>query len=238
MLRSILVPLLMVATASLAQESKDLTGLLRQKDQALANAIAPGDEKVWEAALSADFFYADENNKLMNRAEFLNEFRPLPKGASGDIVITHYELRRAGATAIVAYGEDETEHYFGSELHAQYLLTVVWQEFGGQWKLRSVHCAAVPVDPLAVTLTDAQMNELTGTFHAGALTYRIRFENHRLLGGQPGHKESELEAETRDVLFIAGQPRSRKVFFRISSGSVTGFADRRENRDLKWEREK
>lgn len=236
MIRNVLALLALITTASFGQEPKDLTALLRQKDQILADAIAPGDRKVWLNALSADFFYVDENNKLMSKAEFLKELSPLPHGITGKIAIASYELHRNGNTAIAAYREDETEHYFGSVLYAQYLLTEVWQQLGGEWKLRSVHCAAIPIDPPVITLTEAQMNELTGTFQAGSLTYVIRRVGNRLLGSQPGHKESELKVETRDVLFIADQPRSRKVFIRDASGKVTNFADRRENRDLTWVR--
>jgi hypothetical protein len=38
------------------------------------------------------------------------------------------------------------------------------------------------------------------------------------------------------VLFAPGQPRSRKVFQRDAGGRITGFADRREARDVVWTR--
>jgi hypothetical protein len=36
----------------------------------------------------------------------------------------------------------------------------------------------------------------------------------------------------RDVLFIPGQPRTRKIFQRDADGKVTGFLDRRGGEDL------
>jgi hypothetical protein len=78
------------------------------------------------------------------------------------------------------------------------------------------------------------MDQLTGTYRAGSLTYVVRRDGNRLLGGRPGQSEVELKAETRDVLVVTGQFRNRKVFFRNQTGAVTGFADRRENRDLLW----
>jgi Domain of unknown function (DUF4440) len=234
MMRIALAIAMCISCASLAQQHPNLSTILRQKDQALADAIAPGDRKVWEAVLSSDFFYADENNDILSKDDFLKEFVPLPKGISGKIVVRQHQVRQAGDTAIVVHRDEETERYFGSELHAQYLMTEVWQELNGEWKLRSVHCAAVPIDPPAITLTTTEMDELVGTFQAGALTYAIRREGNRILAGQLSSKEVELKAETRDVLFVSGQPRSRKVFLRNAQGVVTGFADRRENRDLTW----
>jgi hypothetical protein len=46
-----------------------------------------------------------------------------------------------------------------------------------------------------------------------------------------------LLAEVRDVLFIAGQPRTRKIFQRDAEGNITGFVDRRQARDLVWHRD-
>jgi hypothetical protein len=225
-----------VATICSAQKTDDLLAKLRQNDQALLDAIAAGDRNIWDAALASEFLYADENNRVLNRADFLTELLRLPKGASGKIVIKSYEMYRVGDTAIVVHRDDETELYFGSELHAQYLMTETWQLLAGKWQLRAIHCAAIPVDAPAIRLTKAEMDELVGTYHAGSLEYVVRRDGERLLGGRRGRNETELKAETRDVLFISGQPRSRKVFTRNEKGLVTGFSDRRENRDLVWTR--
>jgi hypothetical protein len=60
---------------------------LRARDQALLDAIAPGERKVWEEALAADAVYVDENGTIMDRAEFMKQLEPLPAGASGTIQI-------------------------------------------------------------------------------------------------------------------------------------------------------
>ena len=228
------VTLLSLVSSSSAQQVADVTQSLRKMDQELLDAIAPGDRNAWDSVISPDFLYADENNQVFTRAEFLKQLAPLPKGATGSITIDSYQAHRLADTVVVLHRDNETEMYFGSELHAQYLMTEVWQMLDGQWKLRSVHCAAVPTDPQTVQLSTQEMDQLTGTFQAGSLTYVIRRDGNRLLGGRKGQKEFELKAETRDVLVIPGQFRNRKVFFRTESGIVSGFADRRENRDLLW----
>jgi hypothetical protein len=231
---------LLIASALPAQSPDTgqarLTALLRAKDQALLDATAPGDRAAWDKLLAPDFVYVDENNHITPRAQYLKELLPLPKGASGSIAIRTYQLQRQGDTALVIHYDDETEHFFGSDLHAEYLMSETWQLTRGEWKLRLVHCAAVPTDPPAVTLTHAQIDELTGTYRAGALTQVIHRDGDRILATRAGRPDTELKAETRDVLFVPGQPRTIKVFQRNAAGKVTGFADRRENRDLFWTR--
>ena len=45
-----------------------------------------------------------------------------------------------------------------------------------------------------------------------------------------------LDVEVRDVLFVPGQPRIRKIFQRDPHGKITGFVDRRESWDLVWKK--
>jgi hypothetical protein len=52
-----------------------------------------------------------------------------------------------------------------------------------------------------------------------------------------GGPEQEWKAEARDVLFLPGEARSRKVFFRDRDGFVTGFADRDESSEIDWLRQ-
>jgi hypothetical protein len=133
----------------------------------------------------------------------------------------------AGDTAIVVHYDGETEHYFGSDLHAEYLMTETWQKIKGEWMLRIVHAAAVPADPVPVALTHEQIDQFIGTYRAGELTYTIRRDGDRIPGSRPGRAEVQLQAETRDILFVPGQPRTRKIFRRDARGKVVDFVDRR-----------
>jgi hypothetical protein len=102
------------------------TELLRAQDQALMDAIAPGDRKVWDRALAADAVYVDENGAVINRSEFLRQLEPLPAGTSGSIQITTYEAHISGDMATVVHTDDEQENYHGQMLHARYLTTETW----------------------------------------------------------------------------------------------------------------
>ena len=100
--------------------------LLRTKDQALLDAIAPGDRKVWDHALAADALYVDENGVVMDRAEFLKQLEPLPAGASGRLQIRSYSAHISGDLATVIHTDDEQENYHGQMLSARYLMTETW----------------------------------------------------------------------------------------------------------------
>jgi hypothetical protein len=54
------------------------------------------------------------------------------------------------------------------------------------------------------------------------------------MGGRTGKAPSEWDAETRDVFFIKGDPRIRKIFRYDATGRVTGFIERRESWDIVW----
>lgn len=52
-------------------------------------------------------------------------------------------------------------------------------------------------------------------------------------GGESGAK---YPPELRDLFFIPGQPRTRRVFTRDAAGRVDGFVDRREGEDVRCRR--
>lgn len=67
--------------------------------------------------------------------------------------------------------------------------------------------------------------------------YVVQWDGKQLLGGHHGRQLAPLLVEIRDVLFVPGQPRTRKIFQRDANGKVSGFLDRREGEDLVWRRE-
>jgi len=215
------------------------TAILGAKDQALLDAVAPGDRKVWEDALAPDAVYVDEAGAVMNRAQFLEQLTPLPAGASGSLHITSYTARIMGDLATVIHVDDEQEIYHGQALSAQYLTTETWRRDDGGWKLYLIHAYAVPKDPPAITLPIKELEQYIGRYAAAPdLVYVIKWDGQQLVGGRKGGTMKPLDVEARDVLFVPGQPRIRKIFQRNAKGKITGFVDRRESWDLVWKREK
>jgi hypothetical protein len=101
--------IILALTAALAIQAPNLdqtTRLLRTKDQALLDAYAPGDRKVWGNALALNAVYVDENGAIMNRDEFLKQLEPLPTGASGSIQIVSYSVHFSGDLATVVHTDE------------------------------------------------------------------------------------------------------------------------------------
>jgi ketosteroid isomerase-like protein len=232
--------LLATATAVAAAASSppaDDAATLRALDQALLDAIAPGDRAAWERALAPDAVYVDEDGHVLDRAAFLAAIEPLPAGLSGQISISDYRVRLHGDTALVVQALDEREDYHGLPLRAGYLVTETWLRQEGRWRLALVHADVVRPDPPALVLPAAALDDYVGRYAGpGGMVYEIRREGAGLVGGKAGGTARPLLAEMPDLFFVAGQPRSRKLFQRDAGHAVTGFVDRREGEDIAWTR--
>jgi len=214
-----------------------LTQELRLRDQQLLDAIAPGDVKIWDRALAPDAVYVDENGEVIHRADFLKQLQPLPPGVSGKITISAYTAEQSGEVATVIHTDDEEETYHGQHLTAQYLMTETWQRQNEVWKLLLVHAYSVLKEPKSIILSTTDLEAYVGRYTAAPdLTYTIKREGDHLIAEREGRPNSILKAEVRDVFFVSGQLRTRKIFERESTGHVTGFVDRREGSDLVWKR--
>jgi ketosteroid isomerase-like protein len=209
--------------------------ILRAKDQALLDATAPGDKKIWEDVLAPDAVFADENGVILDRATFLEQLTPLPAGVSGTLQMSTYQAHIDGDLATVIHLDDEHETFHGQKLFAQYLTTETWRRDNGEWKLYLTHIYAVLKDPPTVALPEKELQQYVGEYSgAPDLIYLIRWDGQRLVGGRKGASMKPLAVEARDVLFVPGQPRIRKIFQRDAKGKITGFVDRRESWDLVW----
>jgi hypothetical protein len=153
------------------------------------------------------------------------------------IVVSGFEVRRHGDTVITTHNDLESENYFGHALKAEYRSTDTWMRTPQGWKLVASQVHAQLIDPPAITLAAAILDEYVGTYRLNAeITYTIRRKGDVLTGERSGRPAQTLSAEANEVFFVAGQPRSRKIFRRSTDGRVTGFVDRREGRDVPWTR--
>lgn len=225
--------LLALSMAGPAGDSLDTT--LRAKDQALLDAIAPGDRALWDRTLTKDAVYVDENGTIMDRKTFLASLVPLPRGVSGSIAITDYRLQRHGDSAFVIHQDEERETFHGQALLAHYLMTENWRLEEGEWKLASAHVYVVNDDPPSIPLPASTLAGYAGRYQAAPdLHYVVRVDGGKLMGGTEGGAMQPLLAEAPDVLFLKGQPRKRFVFQRDTHGKVVAFAMRREGHDVLW----
>jgi len=236
LLFSFLASLPVHAFLSAQDAPSSVTQLLRTKDQALLDAIAPGNVTVWDDALAVGAVYVDENGVIMDRAAFLKQLTPLPAGASGTLVIASYQATQHGGVATVIHTDDETENYHGQTLKARYLTTETWQKTGNDWKLLQIHTYAILQDPPAQKLSEKELDAYVGRYTAGDLVYVLHRDGDHLMGQREGGSSVEWNAELRDIFFVAGQPRIRRIFQRDANGNIIGFVDRRESWDLVWKK--
>jgi Domain of unknown function (DUF4440) len=225
-----------IALAACAHAPDD--GVLRAQTQALMDAVTAGDSAVWDRTMDPHAVFVAETGAVDTKATLLPQITPLPKGISGNIVVDQFRVQHFGDTAVAVWVAKETESFFGHPLTAEYLMTDTWQLRGDRWRLVASHVYVRNFDPPAVALPFEQLDEYAGTYRlTDAIAYRIRRDGSRLVGERSGKKPQPLLVELRDVLFVAGEPRSRKIFQRDAQGKITGFVDRREGHDVPWARD-
>ena len=231
--------LLSAAATEPALAQGNVARVLETQTQELFDAVTNGDARVWDRYLDANVIYLNEDGVRKTKAELLKEITPLPKGISGSIVVSAFEMRLHGDTVITTHNDLESENYFGHALKAEYRTTDTWIRTPQGWKLAASQVHAQLIDPPAITLAAAMLDEYVGTYRLNAdITYTIRRNGGVLSGERTGRSAQTLSAEANDVFFVAGQPRSRKIFLRSADGRVTRFVDRREGRDVPWTRER
>ena len=201
-----------------------LAAQLRQSDEILLKAVHTANRSAWQTFAAPDFFYLDEEGGVTYLDAFLRQLVPM---TSEPLKIQTYSLTRAGDTAVVFHEDTD-------EIRVRYVFTETWQRLNGAWKLRVLHITNVLSDPPSIQLSKAQIEELAGTYYSDSVTYTIRRDGDHILAKRPDGQETELKAETRDMLFSPGNPRVRKVFPRDAAGKVTGFVVRYENSDTLW----
>jgi hypothetical protein len=210
--------------AQAIKPDEHLATQLRKNDEILLKAVHTANRAAWQTFAATDFFYLDEEGGVTYLDVFLRQLVPM---ISRPLQIQTYRMTRVGDTAVVLH-EDTDEN------KVRYIFTETWQRLNGAWKLRVLHIANVLSDPPSIQPSQAQIDELAGTYHSHSVTYTIRRDGDHILARRPDGSETELKAETRDMLFSPGTPRVRKVFLRDAAGKVTGFVVRYENSDTLW----
>ena len=212
----------------------DPTTLLRTQTQELLDAVAVGNKAVWQRYLDPGMVYVSESGTIESKTSLLAQLDPLPAGTSGKLAIQRFTVTLHGDTAVVVYVAGETMSYFGQALNAEFLTTDTWRSTREGWRLVASAIHVKLFDPPAIELPPEQLDEYVGTYTlTPAIHYTIRRDGTRLVGQRTGRDPQDLRVEVRDVLFVPGQPRSRKVFVR-DNGKITKLLDRREGHDVIW----
>jgi hypothetical protein len=122
-------------------------------------------------------------------------------------------------------------------LRADYLMSETWVLQDESWRLAMVHAYVVAKDPPALPMADGELAEYVGKYQAAPdLSYVISREGDHLVGKSERGLPLKLAKESRDVLFIPGRPREKKLFRRDARNQILEFVDRREGEDLLYVR--
>ena len=214
----------------------DDRALITQVEQRLSDAITNGSPAVWIKTLDPDVIYAEEDGSYKGKDKMVEEIRPLPKGLGGEIRVELLSYHEDGDTAVALFRQHEIERYYGQTIHASYLLSTVWKKRTDGWKQIEGQVLAERVDPPSITLPASYLRKFAGIYRLkdSEPTYTLTLVDGKLIGGRTGGAPSEWNAETREVFFIKGDPRIRKIFQYDANGEVVGFIERRESWDIVW----
>lgn len=174
---------------------------------------------------------------MRTKSEMLAEFSPLPPGLVGRLALDKFKIEQHDDVAVLAYEAQEHLDYHGQTLQGRYRINDTWLKTAHGWQLLAEQVAAVLKDPPSVKLTQQQLCEYEGSYSLTAdLVTTIRCAPHGLTAERSGRPSAQYLAEVRDVFFVAGQPRSRRIFVRDPQGKIIAFVDRREGEDIRWTR--
>ena len=221
-----------LAAPALADNRVQIT----QYEQQLSDAITNGMPTVWDKYLDPDVIYAEEDDTYKGKDELIKEVRPLPQGLGGEIKVELLSYHEDGDTAVALFRQHEIERYYGQTIHASYLLSTVWKKRADGWRQTEGQVLAEKTDPPSIATRASDLRKFVGTYKLedSEPSFTITLTDGKLMGGRTGKAPSEWDAETRDVFFIKGDPRIRKIFRYDATGRVTGFIERRESWDIVW----
>src|SRR5215831_12292598 len=102
----------------------------QKTEQALMDAIAIGDIKLWDAVLDDRARITSEEGDVQTKAEFLKALRPLPAGLAGGITVKELTVDEFYNVAVVRFLADEWETVFAQRLTTKYRMTDTFRRVG------------------------------------------------------------------------------------------------------------
>jgi hypothetical protein len=226
------------AHAQTPAETQHTAALLKRNTQRLLDAVAPGDVAVWDELLDPAALQVDENDVVRDKAQILQDLKPLGAGLVGSLAVDDFRVVQKGTVAIVTHEDNERLDYHGQLLLSRFRWTDTWVKTPKGWRLLASQVLAVQKDPPAAPFSAAAGCEYAGTYAlTDEIRVMIRCDAAELIVTRTGHPDRQFRSELKDVFFEPGEPRTRRIFLRDPAGqSLTGFVDRREGRDIFWKR--
>jgi hypothetical protein len=226
--------LVVAANAAESPQSQPPAAFFREIDQRLMDAWATGDRRTWQEYLDDAAIYVDEDGSVFSKRELLTHVAPLPKGYTTRFTVTDHRTVMHDRQAVTTHLDIENLEVFGQSITPRLRATESWHLTNAGWRITSVQVLALPSDPRFQPLSSKELDQYAGSYALAAGRIITLTPVGDTLKMMPSGVM--LFSETRDVFFIKGRPRERKIFLRSKDGSITGFADRREGHELLWSR--
>jgi hypothetical protein len=217
--------------------AESVTALLQRQSQAFSDASAAGDKAALSRLLDDRVTFINENGEIGSKSDVVASAGPPPAGVQQTLRQRDFHVVVHGSVAVTSFTDESTLRFHGQLVHASFLSTEVWLSESGGWKMISSQTLALQNDPPAIVLAPQALVAYVGTYSAGpGYVVRIAVRGPSLVATVNGANPVTLRAEARDVFFVAGQPRVRRIFQRSASGAIVGYVSRREGRDIVFRR--
>jgi ketosteroid isomerase-like protein len=213
--------------------------LIRKQSQEFSDASAKGDVKTLARLLDDNVTFVNENGEIGTKKDLTAGGPPPPTpGVTNELVQRDLHVQLYGTTAVTSFVDESTLRFHGQVLVSTFRSTEVWIERRDGWKMISSQTIALQNDPPAIALPSDELAEYVGTYAAGpGYDIAIARSGGDLTASVDGGAPVTWKAEVRDVFFVPGQPRLRRIFQRDPSGTIVGFVTRREGHDIAWKRQ-
>ena len=216
----------------------DLRTWFQTRTQELFDSIAIGDKAIWDQTMDSGCIITTEDGEVMDKAKFLSDLRPLPRGFSGRGKIRDLTVRDMGEVAVVHYWIDEWEIIFAQELKTTYVETDTYRRSAGEWKMVAMQLTVVPRDLEAVVSDPSGWPALEGEYRFPGddqIRYRVFARNATLFGGRDDKSATALIPLAPLVFFQAGSIHLM-IFVRDEAGAATEVREIHKYNEVRMQR--
>jgi uncharacterized protein DUF4440 len=234
-----LVSALLLSTVICSGQEKPKSNVewFQSTEQALMDALVPGEKAPWHAVLDEGFVATDEEGRVLTKEQFLSELGPLPAGLTGGIAVRELTVQEFPGFAVVRYLADEWESVFGQRITTKYRTTDTFRKAGSTWKLVASHTAVVTADPPAQAVATDRWPALAGRYRLlpKGWTFHVAYRDGKLYGGRDVAKLKPLIPLTSDAFVLQGS-LGEWMFAINQDGKPTHIVNLRKFEPLVWTR--
>ena len=222
------------ATPPASVDEPGVRALIQRQSQEFSDASANGNRDILARYLDDRVVFINESGDVATKADILASAGPRPAGLNNTLKQVDFHIELFGSdTAVTSFKDLATVDFHGQVVHAAYLSTEVWHRDAAAWRMVSSQTLALAEDSASIELGSKALEDYVGTYEAGpGYVLRVTRMGEDLMAAVNDGTATPMKAEARDIFFVPGMPRLRRIFQREGSGKVTGFVSRREGHDI------